>query len=568
MLKRAHLFASLTLPILAACQVAVVPHAAPVKPRVAATTPAASPGDASAKPDGAAASPSGATSSPASARPNLLVTQGTGKTTLSGIVSLDPSYLELAHAGQLISQDGGGLVAAGNVKLISQDGGGVISNDGSTLISQDGSSLISQDGGGIVARSSGNVVVPASLISQDGGSVISNDGSTLISQDGGGLISQDGGGIVAQGGGNLAGHASYQLQDTGAGAGNLIPAAGMVLWVQSLETGEKLPLGVDAKGQPVYAIYTNLKGGFTLTLPGNVGTHVDVRAFVPGKGDVRLRYDQFASSASADGVAVNDDTAMVSEFMRNALGASLLPVVKGNLADALAAYHYDEQTEIVQSFLKTGFTALTQAAVQGGYDKALPDQQIWAAHRLAEKVLALGHVEDATPDDAFIPTHTALVFKPDHAHAVSVLAAYLNNRRLAVTRLFAANPKMPELIAGQLDVQALEREHLEKYPVGTPLQYATLLSRGFIGKFFADMPDGILALDAFEKEIGLQPVDGGTQWMASAVGGMSTWLMYELAGSTLAAAASSDPNAPSALDITTAFLKAGPPKGIAGSPSP
>ncbi|MDB5100200.1 MAG: hypothetical protein JWM80_4621 [Cyanobacteria bacterium RYN_339] len=264
---------------LAGCQAAVTGSAAVkvgTKPPVGSAKPVASPA--------------------IKAAPNPLVRPAGSAGVLAGRVQFDPTYVVQQKAGSLIGQDGASVLAAGQARLmtggnsgtlITNDGGSLITNDGGSLISNDGGSLITNDGGSIVAQGGGNIVAPASLISQDGGSIL---------------------------GGDAAAPKARRLLGT-AGPGAAIAAAGMVVYARSLVTHKPLEIGRDKDNQPVYAVYTNLKGGYELYLPPDQADNVEVVAFVPGKPDPRMHF-QHVSLPVATEATVSDDSSIIVNYIR------------------------------------------------------------------------------------------------------------------------------------------------------------------------------------------------------------------------------------------------------------
>ncbi|MDB5101211.1 MAG: repeat containing protein [Cyanobacteria bacterium RYN_339] len=219
--------------------------------------------------------------------PQLLQTAG-DTVALTGDVLLDAAYAR-AHGAKALT--------------------GALGLDGAQIIGNDGASLANA-GGQIVAQGGGNVIVPATLITNDGGSLITNDG--------GSLITNDGGSIVAQGGGN------YALMQADGGT---LPAAGMWVSVIDLRTGVALPLGNDAAGNPVRAIYSDAKGHFTVHLPAAVAKNVRVVARAPGQPDPRLHLQVVTPVQGGSALKVDGTNAIATAYLRDVLAIKLLQLV-------------------------------------------------------------------------------------------------------------------------------------------------------------------------------------------------------------------------------------------------
>ena len=102
-------------------------------------------------------------------------------------------------------------------------GQGVASVSAGVLAFGNAAALVANNGGNLIANNGG------SLLSNNGGSVVSNNGGTLISEAGGALISEAGG-------------AWRLLADQAPALGTLLPAAGMVLEVRDVDTGQPVAL--------------------------------------------------------------------------------------------------------------------------------------------------------------------------------------------------------------------------------------------------------------------------------------------------------------------------------------
>jgi hypothetical protein len=331
-----------SLPLLAAfALVACAPVPAVVKPKASAR-----PADPGTPVVAASAAPRVA---------DLLQRPATPVRVIKGVLQLDAGYATSANAGSIISSNGSAVLGMGGLK---PDGAG---------------GLITNDGAGIVAQGAGNVIAP------NGGSVISSNGSAILAPNGGGIVSPNGGtvisgngsAIVAQGGGN------YRL--AAAATPVMTPAAGMLLQAVRLGVDEPIALGQDAKGKPVYAVYTNASGHFEIFLPATETGNLHLRAIAPNL-DGRLVYDHVGSPKEGAEVAIDEDSAQASRY--------LLGAFKGKLAAILAAPNIDDPAFRTDLFKDTAVTP------------AVADFLWPVAHRFIDRVKAAGVPANRYPEAA------------------------------------------------------------------------------------------------------------------------------------------------------------------------
>ena len=74
-----------------------------------------------------------------------------------------------------------------------------------------------------------NSQIAVDLITNDGGSIVAQGGGNIISTNGGGIVAQGGGNIVAQGGGNIAVTAGVKGLSFGPSTTKVLAAGGMVI---------------------------------------------------------------------------------------------------------------------------------------------------------------------------------------------------------------------------------------------------------------------------------------------------------------------------------------------------
>jgi hypothetical protein len=384
-------------------------------PRVAASkAPTASP-TATAKP---------ATTAPLVA--NLLAKPaGQATRTLTGTIAVDPAYIVAQGAGNVVAQGGGNLLAAG--ALVSNDGGSLINNGGSTLINNGGSTLIN-NGGSTLINNGGSTIV-----AQGAGNVVAQGAGNLSA--GAGVLATDGVTIVAQGAASRR-----VLADAPAGP---LPAAGMAVGAYSLSTGQYVPLGVDAKGQPVYTVFSNLKGAYEVYVPEAAG-NVLIVANVPGQRDHRMAFNLLDGA----GPRIDEDTAMVTKLLRQLMyGRFQIYIAQANNAKPTEA-----NTDLDRAFLAaTGdfvprLRELGKTLAQG--DRARRDRVV---QRMADLVLpdAQGLAGLEQPVDTVKQVITQVRQQAPGYYATAKLAALLDavrgeteafNQTLLATQAGVAEP--------------------------------------------------------------------------------------------------------------------------------
>jgi hypothetical protein len=220
----------------------------------------------------------------------LLQPPAGGATPLIGKVKIDASYVVAVKAGNILSNNSAGVVAAG---------GGIISDHG----------------GGLISNNSGNIVAAP------GGNVISDQGGSLVADQGGGIISDHGGGLIGNNSGSLIGKVKRTLLAEDAPAyGTQLPAVGMRILAISGRTGNLVPLGQDRDGKPVYAIYTALDGSYKVYIPEEIQDYVRVVAVVPDRKEARLGYNVFARPGGPEG-NIDEDLASTTQYLRRVLRA-------------------------------------------------------------------------------------------------------------------------------------------------------------------------------------------------------------------------------------------------------
>ena len=334
---------TITLPValaLAACQ---APAAAPKADAAGRKAPTK-----------AAASPAAAAAAKSAATATLQKPKDAARA-LSGHVRLDAAYLVGSGAGTLIGADGG--------SLIGDDGGSLICADGGSLIGADAASAVGITGSPLVAAGAGNAIASVGL-SADGARLVGKGGNTLIGADaasfvgmgaslvGNALVGADGGSLIGADGGSLIGAdgGTYRLAQapapaSGLKAGQALPAAGMLVAALSLADGKPLPVGQDADGKPVYAVYTDAAGRYEIFPPAESRGNLRVVAIAGAGTDARLRYGVFANPGTEGAAGVGPGSRDVSEPA--AIAASYVYLCVMGQLDSILRKNFKSRIELV-----------------------------------------------------------------------------------------------------------------------------------------------------------------------------------------------------------------------------
>lgn len=277
---------------------------------------------------------------------------------LEGAIQLDASYA--------VNRAGGKLLLNGQAKVAAPEGGKLV---GTTVISNDGASVIAQGGG--------NVIVEGSI------PVISNDGASVVAQGGGNVISNDGASVIAQGGGNYRRLSAVDEVELGA----QLPAVGMVVQVQTLRDGRRVPVGIDGQGRPVYAIYTDLGGKFKLFLPRTLAENVRIVATPRTKDDRRLRYAVLGMANAP--AQIDEDTSQATGYIQTAIAGRVRQLIT----------HTPEEVATMAPAFSRDIDGVIAAAAGTGKVKDLADPGPLAA-KFTNTVLAPIDLAGATFEDA------------------------------------------------------------------------------------------------------------------------------------------------------------------------
>lgn len=374
------------------------------------------------------------TSATAGAAALLAAPRGGQSLVLTGSAAIDASYLVTARTGAALQVNGRSILAAGpglrledaaavvsKTRLVGPDGVEIVSK--TRLVGPDGVEIVSKTRlvtaeGDLIAVADGNIISDngGGLLSDHGGAVVANNGGSLVSNNGGGLVSNNGGGLVSK--------AKYALRgaDPAPTIGEIRPAAGLRIVVRSLRTGLPVAVGVDPAGAPVYAVYTNLSGGYRLYLPAEEADNVLVTAEVPRTADERQRFALLAAVGAEQEATLDEDTALVTRAVREVFAGRLAATFTEDPARVACILASSQSLDpALKELLLTMVTDLHAAAVAAGVS-ATPDQAGAVrvlAQRCADALLApldltaievpdKGNASDAPPNTVGRPALTVL----------------------------------------------------------------------------------------------------------------------------------------------------------------
>ncbi len=204
--------------------------------------------------------------------------------------------------------------------------------------------LIAAGGGGIISNNGGTVIALSDIgvLANNGGNLIANNGGALTANGGVGIVANNGGAAIAV---DVAGYALAQALTPATAAaklGEVMPAAGILVRASSLRDGTPISLGVDGRGAPVYAVRTDLAGGYEVYVPEAHAGNVLITAQVPQASDPRLRYDMLVPVAGPDARAVDEDSTLVTRFLRR--------VYVNALIDIFATPDIDAMVQVFESY--------------------------------------------------------------------------------------------------------------------------------------------------------------------------------------------------------------------------
>lgn len=349
---------------------------------------------------------------------------------------------------------------AGDVQVLT----GVVRIDASYAVGAAGARLISNNGGSAVAAS-------AAIVANNGGNLISEQGGSLISEAGGALISDAGTGLISNNGG------AYGLLDLPAPRqGEVLPAAGMVLAVRDLATGELQKLGDGPQGKPVYEVLTNASGAFELYLPAASPGSLLLESRFPvatGKAaDPRLQYD-LVSDTPTQALVIDEDTAQVSRYARSTWKSTIEKFVLTDNVDGTVR-DLSQETNPLASQINVFVTEFHAEAVRVGLNKAPAADVDALATRIADALIARVPLSQIVLSHAIWPDWTG----PEEP-ALPALVDVMRQAREATGAKLAADP---QFFAQQPFLQAINAGRATPYEVRKATDLNEILMEEYLAK--------------------------------------------------------------------------------------
>lgn len=277
---------------------------------------------------------------------------------------------------------------------------GTVKIDASYAVGAAGS-VISNNGSSVLA------LADIGLLANNGGNLISDRGGSLISDNGGALISDGGGGLIANNGGGLVSKTKYALfQATPAPAlGQVLPAAGILLRATSLRGATPISLGVDGRGEPVFAIRSDAAGAYEVYVPADLAGNLLITAEVPKSVDPRLRYEMLVPAEKEAAPAIDEDSVLVTRLLRRAYVNVLTDIFAAPDVDAMVAV-VDTFTNL-QPEVRAVFTSVARdfrkAADETGVTGSPRAELAELAERVADVFTARVDFDAATVGEGSMP---------------------------------------------------------------------------------------------------------------------------------------------------------------------
>jgi hypothetical protein len=312
---------------------------------------------------------------------DVLLPPAGGSTPLAGTIHIDASYIVATGGGNIVAAGGGNIVAAGGGNIVAAGGGNIVAAGGGNIIGINGGNIIASGGGNIVAAGGGNLIPSGAsgITATQGGSIVATGGGNIVAAGGGNIVAAGGGNIVAAGGGNIvaAGGGNFGLlaalpldarvtsvAPPTVPLGTILPGVGLLVSAVSLKTHQYVPVGTNAKGQPVYVVYSNANGEYKLFLPKAEEGNVLVVATVPRSGDERLAYNTFTPLGNtATGVDVDEDTVVATRLVRFAFTERMIQILTATDLTQTISYISSQQNGLGSQTPGSPLTALLTIVV-------------------------------------------------------------------------------------------------------------------------------------------------------------------------------------------------------------
>ena len=310
-----------------------------------------------------------------------------------GLAAPAGEAVALTGAGSLLSDLGGGILAAQSPGLISNNGSGLLSDAGGALITDNGAGLITDNGAGLVAT--------------NGGGLITDNGAGVIGQNGAGLLPF----------GLLQAPAPSGAPASGIPPGALRPVAGAVVVPIDMRTGR--PVGTLAR--------SDAQGAFAVEVPQALAPNVLLAVRVPAASrtspaftDPRLRPNLIASIAGAEaGRTADEDSVLVTRYLQACFVSRLEAVLGADGADGVAERLAGARLIVpaLKAVLLDLVTELRAAAQASGADQADAAVRGRLARLMAHRLLARMDLGGVMIDPTFAPRYPG---PPEPAQAAMV----------------------------------------------------------------------------------------------------------------------------------------------------
>lgn len=355
----------------------------------------------------------------------------------------------------------------------------------------------------VVVGSLGDAIAAAggTIIASNGAGIVSSNGGGIVSSNGGGLVSDQGNGIVSSNGG---GYHLAQAAEAPA-VGTVLPATGMLVRVKSMITGKYLPLGHDAKGEPVFAVLSGKGGAFEVYVPeGEAGNVIlDIRPpevapaanVPPPPVDRKLIYETLAPPKGADERPVDEDTALIASYLR--LTYALRAMVMLRTPDLDAALEQQRKDLRIPA---DQFPALVESTKQlrmlsdsRGVDKAPPAAAYALVERMADIVAARMDLDGLMISKETYPKWGDRPPQP----AIAAVARSLGRMREGARARMAADPTFFASRPYILAANACKAE-ADMFTIARPSDIGDFMVREYLSSFGAYNLSGAVLADVVE----------------------------------------------------------------------
>ena len=235
------------------------------------------------------------------------------------------------------------------------------------------------------------------LVQIDAHYVVAAGGGNVVAAGGGNVVAVGGGNVIAPGGGNfrlLAIGPRPVAAAIDVPIGQILPAKGMQIEARSMLTGQ--PFGA--------AVVSDDQGGFKVAVPEGTKDNVLIVAKVPGATDARFTLSLVASATDSQAQVVDEDTAVVSQYLRQSLVGRLAAVLNPDNLATPGASQIDQllDEQKVPEFLRGSasklLTDMQKKAIETGVAKKPEADRRLYAQRITEVLLAKADLKSIMTD--------------------------------------------------------------------------------------------------------------------------------------------------------------------------